>query len=104
MIQCICIDDSNKPREIPKNKWCEIRKVYHITHIYIHPNQGNIQGCDIYELPLDESCAPYETFKLSRFAIDIKDLEKLKELVRLCSELDNIDFDEIVRESDLQFL
>jgi hypothetical protein len=66
--------------------------------------QGNILGCSIYELPLDESCAPYETFKLSRFAIDINDLEKLKELMKLCSDLDNVDFDEIIRESELQFL
>ena len=66
MVACICIDDSKKPNIIPKDKWVIKGNKYHITHVYYHPNQG-IRGCSLYERPLDESCKPYETFKLSRF-------------------------------------
>lgn len=100
MVACICIDDSKKPNIIPKSKWIINGDKYHITHVYYHPNQG-ISGVSLYEKPLDESCQPYETFKLSRFAIDIKDLESLIELIKDCTELDNVDVHALLKESEL---
>ena len=102
MIPCICIDDSNRPKEIPADKWVKEEEEYTITHVYIHPNQGGIQGVTLYEKPLDESCKPYETFKLSRFAIHAKDLEAFIELCKSCSELDEVDVLKLVEESELQ--
>ncbi len=98
MIECICIDDSNRPSEIPIEKWCKKDVVYRITHVYKMALQGNILGCSVYELPLDESCLPYEMFRMSRFAISIDDIEKFKELAKLCSDLDGLDIDELIHE------
>jgi hypothetical protein len=98
MIECICIDDSDRPHLIPIEKWCKKGVRYKITHVYKMARQSNILGCSIYELPLDESCAPYEMFKLSRFGINLNDIEKLVELAKLCHDLDGLDLDELIHE------
>ena len=98
MIKCICINDSNRPNEIPIEKWCKKGVGGHITHIYKMALQGNILGCSIYELPLGEDCAPYEMFRMSRFAISGNDISQFKELAKLCAELDGIDIDELISE------
>ena len=103
MIKATCIDDTNKPVQIPSSKWIKLDESYHITHIYYHPNQG-IQGCDIYEKPLGEECYPYETFKLSRFAINVTDLERFIELAKNCTELNNIDIKNLIKESQLEIV
>ena len=83
--------------------WIKKEETYHITHIYYHPNQG-IQGCSLYEKPLGEDCAPYESFKLSRFAISADDLEKLIELIKNCTELNDIDIKTLIEESQLEIV
>ena len=98
MIKCICIDNTGRPPQIPISSWPELDHEYHLTHIYKMALQGNILGCSIYEIPLDESCAPYEMFKMSRFAFNINDLQKIKELASLCEELDGLDIDELIEE------
>ena len=98
MIKCICIDDSNRPNEIPIEKWCKKGEEYRITHIYKMALQGNILGCSIYELPLGEDCAPYEMFRMSRFAFSIDDVSKVIELAKLCSDLDGLDIEELIEE------
>src|SRR5579875_1615531 len=90
MIDCICIDDTNRPKEIAADKWVKEGEAYKITHVYIHVNQGGIQGVTLYEKPLDESCKPYETFKLARFAIHKEDLDAFIELCKSCAELDDV--------------
>jgi len=103
MIECVCINDKDKPKEIPLNDWIVLDEKYHITHIFYHPNQG-IQGCSLYEKPLGEHCSPYESFKLSRFAIDIKDLESLIELIKNCTELNDLDIKELLKSSELEII
>lgn len=103
-VKCICIDDTNKPKEIPSNKWVQKDKEYHIIHVYVQVNQGNIQGVDLAEISLDESCAPYQTFRLSRFAINIDDLPKLIELMKLCTELKDIDIEKLIKEEELIYI
>src|SRR5688500_18975717 len=102
MINCICIDDTKRPKEIPADKWIKKEEEYKITHVYIHVNQGGIQGVTLYEKPLDESCKPYESFRLSRFAININDLPAFIELCKDCSELDEVDIKKLIEESELQ--
>lgn len=105
MVKCICINDRDKPSVIPKSKWVEMDKEYTITHVYFHANQENgIQGVSLYEIYLDESCSPYETFKLSRFAISINDLNKLIELIKNCTELNDLDITKFIEESQLEIL
>ncbi|HVG15811.1 MAG TPA: hypothetical protein VM935_12650 [Chitinophagaceae bacterium] len=101
MVNCICINDEDKPIEIPQKKWVVKDEEYRITHVYFHPNQG-LQGCTLYEKPLDETCKPFETFKLSRFAIKLSDLEAFIELCKLCTELNELQIKELIEESELQ--
>lgn len=101
MIRTICINDENKPEKIPQKKWVEKDKEYHIIKITVHKNQNNIQGCELAEISLDESCLPYEYYKLDRFAISKDDLEALIELMKLSSELNDIEINELIKESEL---
>lgn len=103
MVKCTCIDDKNKPAEIPTSSWVKVEESYHITHIYYHVNQG-IQGCSLYEKPLGEDCAPYESFKLSRFGINVDDLKKLIELIKNCTELNDLNIKSLIEESQLQLI
>ena len=95
MINCICIDDSNRPLEIPANKWPIKDKEYHITWIYFHAGQ-NISGVDLAEFKLDENNMPFRSYKLERFAIQKKDLEALLELMKICST--KIDINKAIEE------
>ena len=101
MIKTLCINAEGKPKEIPQSKWLEKDKEYHIIKITVHKNQDNIQGCELAEISLDESCAPYEYYKLDRFAISKDDLEALIELMKLSSELNNVEIGELIKESEL---
>lgn len=101
MIPVLCIDSNNKPNEIPLSKWIQKSMIYHITHVYFHTFQS-LQGVDLHEIKLDESCYPYETYKLSRFAIKPEDLERLIEMIKNCSELNNFEIKELLEESKLQ--
>jgi len=92
MIPCICIDDNNRPKEIPESDWVKKGDTYHITFISLQVNQIKngilVNGCDIYEKPLSiEKHNPYESFRLSRFAVTSENLEKLIELIEQCYQL-----------------
>jgi len=104
MIKATCIDSEGKPAQISQSKWLEKDKEYHIIKITIHKNQNNIQGCELAEISLDESCLPYEYYKLDRFAISKDDLEALIELMKLSSELNDIEIGELIKESELTIL
>lgn len=102
MIQCLCIDDSNRPKEIPESKWVKKDNLYTIIKVTIHPLQDNIQGCELAEISLDETCLPYEYYRLSRFAIQEEDVDALKELIKLSAELDDVDVDELIKKSEIE--
>lgn len=101
MVRCICTDSSKKPKQIPKSKWIVANEMYKITHVFYHPNQG-IQGVSIYEKPLDESCAPYESFRLSRFSIPLDDINKFIELLKNCTDLNDIQIQELINSVEFE--
>ena len=95
MVKVECIDDKNRPPEIPKEKWPVEKKHYHITQVYLHKNQNNIQGVLLKEIALDGSNWPYVSYKMSRFALlDPEDILALAELIVECDELSDIDIEE----------
>jgi len=102
MIKAKCINDQNKPKEIPDSKWIKKDNFYHITYVYKMLNQNNIKGCELSEIELDESCLPYNCFRLDRFSILEEDLEKLIELIESCSEENRDIIEELLKESNLQ--
>lgn len=102
-IRCICINDSNKPQEIPPNLWVKKDQEYRITHVFWHFQQS-IQGVELAEIFLDDSCFPYQAFALNRFAFIKEDLEKLMEMIKDCSSLNDIEIRQLIEESNLELI
>jgi len=101
-IKAMCIDDTNKPKEIPENYWVKKGSLYTIIDIRQILRQNHILGVELDEIDLMklENCE-YKYFRLSRFAINIDDLPKLKELIeqsRELAELDGIDILKLIEE------
>ena len=105
MIKVICINDKNRPVEIPTNHWIKLNEQYHITHIFKMINYGNVIGVTLKEIDLYslKDC-PYHQFRLDRFAIHQDDLEKFLKLAQDCSDLNDVDLAKLMKEvNELQF-
>lgn len=102
MIECICIDNKNKPNIVPLSCWIEEKFKYHITHVHYHPKQG-ISGVDLAEVKFPSWCN-YQTYKLSRFAISLGNLFKLIEMIKDCTELNDVDINKLLEESEVEVL
>ena len=89
-MKVICIDDRNRPNDIPTSKWVKKGKEYTIIKVDKILMQGGILGCQLEEIDLSD-CFPYNYFSLNRFApaepdnkaseIKEKELELEEELV-----------------------
>ncbi len=98
MIRCICINDKNRPAEIPARLWVTEGELYHITFVaFCLPQKTH--GVSLYEKPLDESCMPHEYFRMDRFAILREDLDLFIQLCKDCSDLDDLVVEDLVKES-----
>ena len=97
----ICINDKDRPKEIPQNKWVKKDSEYAITHIYYHPQQ-KLQGVELAEIDLDSSCFPYVSFSLARFAIPQEELEKFIALLKDCNDLNDVDISSLIEELNLE--
>lgn len=96
-VRIICINDKNKPKEIPQSLWVKKDEVYHILMIkYSIPSKT--MAYSLEEIELDESCAPYEVFDAKRFAIHQDDIEEFQELAKDCSDFNSLDIGEIIKE------
>ena len=100
MIEAICINDKNKPKEIPQSKWLIEGNKYHITYTITCLPQRVI-GVYLDEIDLTENEAPYEFFMLSRFAIKEEDLAKLLQLIKDCSDTD-FSLADLIKQTELQ--
>lgn len=67
-LQVICINSSNKPKQIPDNKWVKEGEIYTILRLVRMNLQQNKLGIVLEEIELDESCFPYYYFDADRFA------------------------------------
>lgn len=86
MINCICINDKDKPKKIPQHKWVVKDKEYTIIFA-LHVQPQNTLAFQLAEINLDKSCAPFEYFCASRFGFALEDLDKLQEFIKECSEI-----------------
>ena len=97
-IECVCINDANKPKEIPANKWVKKGDKYHIIHIFSQINQGGVKGVVLQELDVSMH-KPYNCFILSRFAFKPEYLLELFKLMKECgefNELSDLDIQKLV--------
>jgi hypothetical protein len=88
----ICVDDSNKPEEIPEENWCSKGDLYHVTEISIMARQSGVLGYKLAEISLPKGCK-YQKYLASRFkpatSEDLKFFEELKKLLE-----QNVDVDQ----------
>jgi hypothetical protein len=76
-ITVICINDLNKPVEIPANKWVVKNEIY--TVIKIIQTMNNQTGFILKEIELGEDTFPYDSFNPSRFVPATESLLKERE-------------------------
>ena len=95
-VECICIDSKNKPVEIPLNKWIKENEIYNITHIYNQIQQQGIKGVELLEFDIFE-CIPFNCYRLDRFAFTAENLKKLIEMMKDCTELNDINIDNLTK-------
>jgi hypothetical protein len=78
-LKLICIDDKNKPEEIPDEKWVKYGETYTLINVQFL-DVDNMMGFEIAEITLDKSCFPYHYFTPDRFIPkDDEELEQLDE-------------------------
>lgn len=95
-IKCTCIDDTFRPNEIPITKWVMKGQQYHINHVFYHPQQG-VQGVELVEFDISD-CFPYVSYRLTRFGFDKENLAKLREMIKNCSELNDIEVKDLIKD------
>lgn len=103
MIKVICLNDKNKPAEVPENEWIKELEWYHIILITIHPEQGFISGCELAEVSI-HSCPKYSAYRLDRFGFLEEDIPALIELIKESSRLPEVDIQKLLDDSNLKVL
>ncbi len=101
MVKCTCIDNKKKPSEIPMSHWINEGTSYTIKHVYnmIPPGNGKpMVGVTLKEVDLESLNIVYKGYKIGRFSVKEEDLEKLIELMKLCSELNDFNPMELLEE------
>jgi len=68
MFEVVCIDDSQRPNDIPTSKWIIKGNDYTVTKVSRMNVQGGILGYQLAEVSL-KGCAPYLFYAASRFKI-----------------------------------
>jgi hypothetical protein len=97
MIQCACINDKERPNEIPEGKWLKKGQIYTVIFAIVVLPQREL-GLQLDEIDLDESCAPYEYFLANRFAFLKDDLYKLQEFIKQCGQV-HLSINELMKQA-----
>jgi len=100
MVECICINDKNRPKEIPANKWVKQGEPYTVIYTVTVLPQKQL-AFHLAEIDLDESNLPYEYFLANRFAFTEENLLKLIELIKDCNDTD-FSMDELLKQTELE--
>lgn len=100
MVECICVNDSNKPKEIPINKWVKKGSPYTVIFTLTVLPQKQL-AFHLSEIELTEKEKPYEYFLAHRFAFTKENILKLFELIKNCTETD-FSMDELLEQTELQ--
>lgn len=85
MIPALCVNDSDRPNEIPIGKWLKRGERYNVVYTITVLPQRKL-AFHLAEIDLDESCNPYTYFLADRFAFRKEDLQGLIELIKDCND------------------
>jgi hypothetical protein len=100
MVECICIDDKNKPKEIPDSKWLKEGNKYNIIYTVIVLPQREL-AVMLSEIELTDNEMPYEYFLGKRFGFTEENLNKLMQLIKDCTDTD-FSMEELLEQTQLQ--
>jgi len=100
MVECICINDKDRPKEIPISKWVKKGQTYNIIYTVTVLPQKQL-GVVLSEIELTDKELPYEYFLASRFAFTEENLKKLIQLIKDCSDTD-FSMDELLKQTQLE--
>jgi hypothetical protein len=105
MIPITCINDSNRPKEIPVKKWLKLGQEYNViftcTAFSDAAHTKKTLAFQLSEIELTDEHLPFEYFRASRFAIKKEDLEKLKQLIKDCEDID-FSIEELMEQTQLE--
>lgn len=84
-MKIVCINDKQKPVEIPQDKWIKEGEVYTLVAVQ-HLLSSKSIGFELAEIKLGEDCFPYHYFSPDRFMPIDEDemnnaLEEISELL-----------------------
>ena len=99
----ICLDDNKRPKVIPLHLWVKKDQEYTLNHIYWHPEQKT-QGFELSEIELTEECTPYVSFSAKRFGIKKGELEKYIQLLKECTDLNDIEINSLIEQEELELI
>jgi len=99
MIKCLCINDSNKPTQIPNEKWLQKGTEYTLLFSMTVLPQKQL-AFQLNEIDLDDSCSPYTWFLANRFAFRQEDLDKLIEFIQECNHI-TFSINELMKETNI---
>ena len=102
-MKLLCINSESKPPEIPESKFVKEGEWYELLMV-IRCMPGNIIGFQFVSPELDENCLPYICYLGTRFAMLEKDIEEFEQLCRDCADLDSLDLEQLIEESQLEIL
>ena len=91
----ICVDDTNKPQEIPQEKW--VKKNQEYTVIGVAPSLDGKLGFKLKEIVLGKESYPFGCFSSVRFGIPIQDKSKTleEELADLGIEVQELELEKV---------
>ena len=84
-MKVICINDSDRPNEIPISKWVVNGKIYTIVKAWHIRQRPGTYGLELKEIDLS-GCFPYLYFSANRFAPTIQEDEIEQVLKNAISE------------------
>jgi hypothetical protein len=84
-MKVVCINDSDRPNDIPTSKWVVKGQIYTVIKVSKMIMQGNILGVQLEEIDLSD-CVPHLFFAATRFAEIESSKEKKEEKIEELEE------------------
>ena len=88
-MKVLCINASNKPKQIPDDQWIKEGETYTVTRIVRPALQQGVLGLILKEIKLID-CFPYEFYNSDRFIPINETLDREKEETVKEADLDSL--------------
>lgn len=87
--KCVCINDSNRPNDVPTAKWVKKGQVYTVLSMEKMNMQSGQIGFELEEIDLSD-CFPYTRFAAWRFGIPADQFKEANVQKQLEPELNEL--------------